>query len=225
MSENFEHDENQAWVEDESRHEEKADERCQEGKGDDKVEGKGLKAGEQDPDDKKRQSPGDHFSSTYELKADQAYESKGYQYETDSAGRITHCEGELRLEDGGRNPNHQVRAGGPDREIHDHGGHLIASRFGGSERLDNIVAMDGKLNQREYKNMEEEFAGSLQEGKSVYVDINVEYESSSKRPEALFVEAQTTDRDGRSDHSIYIFENNTGDSTGDRYQLEEEEKV
>lgn len=50
-------------------------------------------------------------------------------------------------EKGSRDKRAQLLAGGSDRLPSDHGGHLIASMFGGSGKLDNLVAMDGNVNQ------------------------------------------------------------------------------
>lgn len=43
----------------------------------------------------------------------------------------------------------------------DEGGHLIATRFGGSEKIDNIVPMDIHVNRAEYKVIENEWASEL----------------------------------------------------------------
>ena len=59
----------------------------------------------------RRQSEKEHYASTYTLKPNENYDANGYSYETDKLGRITRCEGILRLEDGKRNTAHQIRAG------------------------------------------------------------------------------------------------------------------
>lgn len=75
-----------------------------------------------------------------------SYSSCGYDYDIDELGRPTHVSGKLRLEQGIRNKNAQLAVGGIDRLPTDDGGHLIATQFGGSGELDNLVAMSRSLN-------------------------------------------------------------------------------
>ncbi|MBQ9082753.1 MAG: DNA/RNA non-specific endonuclease [Clostridia bacterium] len=101
-----------------------------------------------EPESARRELP-EHFESTYTLRPNESYESNRYYYETDNRGRIKHCEGTLRLEEGKRYNNHQTHSGGEDRRERDEGGHLIARQFGGSGRIDNLVPMDFDLNHGE----------------------------------------------------------------------------
>ncbi len=154
----------------------------------------------------------EHFNEDGLLKAREKYEVNGYNYETDSKGRIKHCEGDLRLEDAPRNLQAQAEAGGEDRrrgaemdldeDDVDDGGHLIATRFGGSGELDNIVAMNRNLNRGEYKHMENDWANTLSEknekgeaANNVHVDINCRYSGDSQRPDSITVRYQYIDRE------------------------------
>ena len=137
-----------------------------------------------------------HFDTTYSLKPNEKYEANHYSYETDRYGRIKHAEGSLRLEDGKRNPAHQVKAGGEYRLEHDEGGHLIGTRFGGSEKVDNIVPMDFDVNRREYKEIENEWEDELGKGSKVDVKIRCKYEEESSRPTAFIVKYRVTEPDG-----------------------------
>lgn len=116
------------------------------------------------------------------LKPNIIYMSNGYTYETDSLGRIINVKGELSDVKAPRNNRAQLKAGGADRLDGDHGGHLVASQFGGSGELDNLVAMAGKLNQGEYKRLENIWAKSLAEGRKVEIDVSPVYEGNSLRP-------------------------------------------
>ena len=138
----------------------------------------------------------EHFQSTYQLRQNERYEAREYDYETDRFGRIVHCEGTLRLEEGKVNPVHQRNAGGESRLDTDDGGHLIARRFGGSERIDNLVPMDYHLNRGEYKHMENEWAEALAEGYSVEVKIKCNYTNDSFRPDSFSVYYRVTDMAG-----------------------------
>lgn len=174
-----------------------------------------------------------HFEneSKYKLKSSERYEANKYNYETDNRGRITHCEGTLRLEpQNGRNTYAQLKAGGEDRrkgnaegESKDDGGHLIGRRFGGSKELDNMIAQDSHLNRSEYKAMEDDWEGYLkqknEDGSSKYnvkVDIRCKYKDireetqqrDSQRPSDLFVYSKVTDSNGNTvDKKIYHFKN------------------
>ena len=138
----------------------------------------------------------DHFESAYSLRPNDAYEANEYHYQTDRFGRISRCEGSLRLEDGKRNTAHQTRAGGEDRLEGDQGGHLIGFRFNGSEKIDNIVPMDGRLNQGEYKQLENEWAAELKKGNTVDVTIRCVYRDDSARPSFFVVKYTVTDENG-----------------------------
>jgi predicted ribonuclease toxin of YeeF-YezG toxin-antitoxin module len=100
------------------------------------------------------------------------------------------------LEQGKTNTDHQRKAGGEDRLEGDDGGHLIAKRFGGSEKVDNIVPMDSHLNRGDYKNMENRWAKAVERGDNVDVKINCKYEGDSQRPSSINVYYKITDADG-----------------------------
>ncbi len=127
------------------------------------------------------------YNENGELLPNIKYESEGYQYSTDKLGRIKNVEGTLRLEDGERNEYAQRKAGGIDRQPEDQGGHLIARQFGGSGKLDNLVAMKGELNQGPYKKMEMDMKKALEDGCTVDTEIKVKYEGDSQRPSRITV--------------------------------------
>lgn len=154
--------------------------------------------------EKKSSKLPDHFEDTYSLKPNEKYEVNGYKYKTDSHGRIRQCEGMLQLEEGKRNNSQQLHAGKDDRKESDEGGHLIAKRFGGSERIDNIVPMDKKLNHGEYKKLENTWNNYLSEkdengesaGNEVEVKIRCIYPKDSERPEEFRVSWTVRDKNG-----------------------------
>ncbi len=151
-----------------------------------------------------------YFSDAYHLKPNEDYESNQYRYHTDQYGRITGCEGSLRLEEGKRNPDHQKRAGGEDRLETDEGGHLIACRFDGSGKIDNLVPMDEGLNKGKYRTMENEWADELKKGNTVDVKIRCKYEGESQRPTEFIIASRVTEPDGRSRTETYRFKNGGG---------------
>lgn len=147
------------------------------------------------------------FASAYILKPNEQYESNEYSYETDKYSRIERCEGDLRLEEGKRNTAHQIRAGGEYRLETDDGGHLIACRFGGSEKIDNIVPMDAHLNRVEYKEMEDDWAKELEKGNSVEVKIQCTYLGESSRPTDFIIMYKITEPNGSMHFEMRKFHN------------------
>lgn len=136
---------------------------------------------------------GDHYryvNRKKTLKPDIVYtDGNNYKYTTDAQGRISRVEGELKLQKGERNFNAQKTVGGNDRLLTDDGGHLIASRFGGSGEIDNLVPQSKHINRsgREWYKMEQEWAKALKEGKKVEVDIQPIYNGTSVRPDSFSI--------------------------------------
>ena len=73
------------------------------------------------------------------------------------------------------------------KEIGDHAGHIFGDRFGGSPELDNLVSQAQRVNQSEFKVIENEWAKALENGQKVTVDIDINYASSSSRPTSFDV--------------------------------------
>ena len=153
----------------------------------------------------------DYYEDAYHLKPNESYESEGYRYRTDDHGRIKSCEGTLRLEEGKRNLDHQRKVGGEDRRETDDGGHVIASRFGGSGKIDNLVPMDSELNRGKYKAMENEMASEVEKGNTVDMKVRMKYEGDSERPSEIIVASRVTEPDGRSRVKNYRFKNEDGE--------------
>lgn len=148
-----------------------------------------------------------HFESTYILKPNEQYEVNNYSYETDCYRRIKRCEGALRLEEGKRNTAHQIRVGGAYRLETDEGGHLIGKRFGGSEKVDNIVPMDYDVNHHKYKELENDWTEELKKGNKVDVKIRCKYEEESTRPTAFIVKYKVTNQDGFTRNETKVINN------------------
>ena len=122
-------------------------------------------------------------------------EEGGYIYEENEFGK--HAYGRLTLGKGMRNLYAQRTVGGEDRQSDDHGGHLIATRFGGSGDLENLDAQHQNLNLAEYKRMENEWAKALENGDDVYADIQTYRSNGSQRPNAWMVNTITETETGR----------------------------
>lgn len=122
------------------------------------------------------------------LQPDTDYLVNGYTYRTDAQGRVTSAEGTLDLRTAERNGYQQTKAGRDDRLGDDQGGHLIASIFNGPGDRLNLVAMNGNLNQGAWKKLENQLADALKNGKTVDVQVSVQYGAVGERPTKFIVD-------------------------------------
>ncbi|MGN7189665.1 DNA/RNA non-specific endonuclease [Curtobacterium sp. MCBA15_004] len=128
------------------------------------------------------------------------YEIDGgkWVYETDEHARVVHAEGHLdqvvkQLEDRNRHGGQQKTAGGDDRLDVDHGGHIFATLFGGPGEGINLTAQWSKVNLGSYKALENQWAAAIDSGKSVRVEVNLEYAGKNLRPDLYDVRWQVGD--------------------------------
>ncbi len=144
----------------------------------------------------------------YKLKAKSVYESAGYFYKTDAKGRIAEVKGKLRIDKAERSAYQQKYAGGDDRirkkddeqKWQDDGGHLIAARFGGSKKIDNLVAMDSEINRHtKYRAVEDTWDKEMSKNppNEVFTKITPIYEGESKRPVIFNVKYEVYDSKGK----------------------------
>ena len=140
-------------------------------------------------------SEGNFNKALFKPEPDKEYNlSNGHTYTTDSEARVVEVRGDLSKIEGDRNQRQQSISGGQDRQNTDHGGHLIATMFNGAGEGINIVPMDGKLNGRggRWNNWELGLRKALNEGKTVQVEIKIEYANEGKRPTSFNI-TQTID--------------------------------
>ena len=125
---------------------------------------------------------GNVFKNNGKIKADAVFKVNGYEYETDQLGRTIRAEGRLELNESQRKTINEDNVGGEDKKDTDDRGHLIADRFGGSNKIENLVPMDANLNRGEYKKIENLWADAISDGKNVEVKVEPIYEGDSRRP-------------------------------------------
>ena len=87
----------------------------------------------------------------------------------------------------------------PGKQLDDHAGHLAGDRFGGSGQLDNLVSQLWLVNLSSYKLLENEWNKAIQAGKTVDVNVHVEYAGDDLRPSAFSIE-YTIDGEEHSKH-------------------------
>lgn len=132
------------------------------------------------------------------------YEVKGYQYKTDEEGRIVEASGKLKMKapDYERDMESVRKKEGQEYRDTDDRGHLIGHQFGGSDRLENLVPMDAKLNQGDFAKLENTLADAVKDGADVRLKVEPIYEGDSTRPSEFRV---TYSIDG--DKDVVVFKN------------------
>lgn len=133
---------------------------------------------------------GEVYRVDNDLVADNTYEINGYKYETDDHGRIVSAEGKLQVKDHDsyrKIKDTKSEIGKGDEKETDDRGHIIGDQFNGSNGMENIVAQDSALNQREYKDLENQLAKEVNNGKDVHMRVDLNYPGDSYRPGSLLV--------------------------------------
>ena len=139
------------------------------------------------------------------------YELNGSIYTTDEKGRIIRCEAKpVRSPENPRDNEAQRQAGGKDRKPNDQGGHIVGRDMNGDSGIGNLIAMDSKINQSDYKRMENDIKTALVEGKEVTTKTEFTYSGDSERPDKITVTITEDDKD-----IVYKFDNNLDGSLRD----------
>lgn len=151
---------------------------------------------------------GDIYRIDNELQPNTEYEINGYRYKTDELGRIVSAEGMLKMKDPGYERNMEKVRDYDNQEYRntDDRGHLIAHQFGGSDRLENLIPQDSKINQVDFRNFECDLANEVKGGKDVTVEVEPIYEGESTRPIAIVVSYSIDGED-----SVRVFPNGQED--------------
>ena len=152
------------------------------------------------------------YMSDGKLNPNTTYILNGNEYRTDEYGRIISCESTpQRTPENPRDNGAQTTVGGENRMSGDQGGHIVGRDMGGDAGLGNLVAMDSKINQSDYKRMENDIKKALDEGKTVSVKTDIEYSGTSERPDKI---KTTVTADGKE--TVYTFDNNLDGSLMDK---------
>ena len=136
------------------------------------------------------------------------YEVNGSVYKTDDKGRIIYCESKpQRTPENPRDIEAQSKAGGNDRKPGDQGGHIVGRDINGDGGAGNLIAMDSRINQSDYKRMENGIKRTLDEGKEVTTRTDISYSGDSERPDKVTVSVAIDGKD-----TVYTFDNNLDSS-------------
>lgn len=151
------------------------------------------------------------YSIDGKLQPNTTYELNGNVYTTNENGRIISCEAKpVRSPENPRDNEAQRQAGGENRRPNDQGGHIVGRDMNGDGGIGNLVAMDSKINQSDYKRMENDIKSALDEGKEVTTKTEMTYSGDSERPDNITV---TVTNDGKD--TVYKFDNNLDGSLRD----------
>lgn len=154
---------------------------------------------------------GNVYSIDGKLQSSTTYELNGNVYTTDENGRIISCEAKpVRSPENPRDNEAQRQAGGENRRPNDQGGHIVGRDMNGDGGIGNLVAMDSKINQSDYKRMENNIKSALDEGKEVTTKTEMTYSGDSERPDKITV---IVTNDGKD--TVYKFDNNLDGSLRD----------
>lgn len=144
------------------------------------------------------------YSIDGKLQPNTVYKLNDNVYTTNELGRPLSCEAKLVLSpENPRDNEAQLQVGGKDRRANDQGGHIIGRDMNGDRGIGNLVAMDSRINQSDYKRMENDIKAVLNEGKEVTAKAEMTYSGDSERPDKITV---TVTADGKD--TVYKFDNN-----------------
>lgn len=159
----------------------------------------------------KTDDSGNTYSIDGKRQPNTIYKLNGNVYTTDGNGRIIICQAKpVRSPENPRDNDAQRQAGGEDRRPNDQGGHIVGRDMNGDGGIGNLVAMDSKINQSDYKRMENDIKNALDEGKDVTTKTEMTYTDDSERPDRITV---TVTADGKD--TVYKFDNNLDGSLRD----------
>lgn len=168
-------------------------------------------SGEVPDQDVKTDDNGNIYCIGGKLQPNTTYKLNDNIYTTDDKGRIIRCEAKPVYTPGNLRDNEaQRQAGGEDRRPNDQGGHIVGRDMNGDSGIGNLVAMDSKINQSDYKRMEKDIKIALGEGKDVTTKTEMTYSGDSERPDKITV---TVTADGKD--TVYKFDNNMDGSLSD----------
>ena len=136
------------------------------------------------------------------LKPNAEFERNGYRYKTDERGRVVSAEGKLKMRDPDykRDMEDVRKIDSQEYKDTDDRGHLIGHQFGGSDKLENLVPMDAKLNQGDFAKLENTLADAVKNGADVRLKVEPVYEGDSTRPTEFRVSYSV---DGEKDAVIF----------------------
>ena len=206
----LESDENMELMDDEASDELFEDEASEElcnGVEQDKKEEDSLTSGgdfEKDEFQCKTDDSGNIYVKNDNLLPDNSYELNGNTYKTDDKGRIVSCTAKPVLSpENPRDSEAQLKSGGTYRRENDQGGHIVGRDMNGDGGVGNLIPMDSKINQSDYKRMEHDVKSSLEKNKEVTTQTDITYTGDSQRPDSITTRVTVDGKD-----TVYRFDNN-----------------
>ena len=118
------------------------------------------------------------------------FQINGYEYETDNHGRTIVASGKLSINELGQEDRNMTDSkeviGKGDEQEQDDRGHLIGHQFNGSDRMENLVPQDWRINRKSFRKLEDSLAGQVKTGHDVSVSVIPFYGNDTRRPAGIF---------------------------------------
>ncbi len=118
------------------------------------------------------------------------FQINGYEYETDNYGRTIVASGKLSINELGQENRNMTDSkeviGKGDEQEQDDRGHLIGHQFNGSDRMENLVPQDWRINRKSFRKLEDSLAGQVKTGHDVSVSVIPFYGNDTRRPAGIF---------------------------------------
>lgn len=146
----------------------------------------------------------DSKNNIWQLMPNEQYILNGYIYHTDDDSRIISAEGKIKIKDG-EEGRKAINADLQDKKPTDQRGHLIGDKFNGDNGIGNLVPMDAKLNDGEFKKLENQLKEAAKAGYDVYFKVEPQYNDNSKRPDSFKV---TYTIDGEIREKVFLNQSN-----------------
>lgn len=134
---------------------------------------------------------GQIYRMNNKLLCDRSYTLNGYNYRTDSIGRIVFAEGMLQKKDhdGRGSMTADMRdIGKTHSSSNDERGHLFGDQFNGAGSIGNTVPMNEQLNGVRYRALEQKLAVMVRDNHQVHYAIRPVYHGNSFRPVGFAVD-------------------------------------
>lgn len=133
---------------------------------------------------------GKQFRIGNDLIRNNTFQINGYEYQTDNQGRTIVASGKLRINEqgqGNRNMTDSKKVIGKGDELEqDDRGHLIGHQFNGSDRMENLIPQDWRINRRDFRDLEDSLASQVKVGHDVSVSVIPFYGNDTRRPAGIF---------------------------------------
>jgi hypothetical protein len=128
----------------------------------------------------------DQFDKQYNVSGINNSNPGNFETKYDTKGRVKQVKGFVKVNDSKRSAMPSMKEIGKGSELPgDERGHIIGHQLGGAETVDNLTPIAIKVNRGALRVHENTLAAAAKSGKTVYVEVKLNYEGNSNRPSEL----------------------------------------